>query len=459
MWARNEGLKLAEELHAAGIQVLVLKGPEVQARLYGTASAYESSDIDILVHPRDARAAREQMIRNGWTFERDNGVLWRLSGAASYERDGFRADLHWGVHAAHLPSWSLRPLAQALWERSTRSPSGFLEPDAESLFVFMAVHATGHDFKRPEWVENVYAAAALVSDWDRAWRIAARARVTTAVRTAMSEQLPGLKTPVLDGPFGRVVWWATYAMRGHVIPDAIRSRLREARALHREGFGLLALGRVRTVKVGDLSLLVEPGVFEPQGVTMGAIVIAERELVTESPEEIIDVGTGSGLVAIAAACHWPDARVHAVDISARAVACARRNALRLGTENVQFYVGDLLAPLPPSLLGVVDVVFSNVPYVSPAGGRSLDDWKAAQQVPVATIYGPGADGLDYMRSLAGELPKFLRRGGLWVFQIGDAQWEPWANYLAEHGFEPIPPDGRSPGHAIVGAAMLSEAAD
>jgi release factor glutamine methyltransferase len=273
----------------------------------------------------------------------------------------------------------------------------------------------------------------------------------------MSEPIPGLRTPVLDGPLGRTVWWATYAMRGRMIPDGIRARLREARALHREGFGLLALGRVRTVKVGDLSLLVEPGVFEPQGVTMGAIAIAERELPTESPEEIVDVGTGSGLVAIAAASHWPDARVHAIDISARAVACARRNAHRLGTENVLFYVGDLLAPLRPSLLGVVDVVFSNVPYVSPAGGRSLDDWKA-REVPIATIYGPGADGLDYMRSLAGQLRKFLRTGGLWVFQIGDAQWEPWASYLAEHGFEPILPDDRSPGHAIVGAAMLSEAA-
>src|SRR5687767_3344328 len=107
MWARAEGQRLAAELRYVGVPVLLLKGPELQERLYGTPAAYESSDIDVLVHPDNAAAARAALIANGWSFEADNGVFWRLSAAATFERSGFRADLHWGLHAAHLPAWSL----------------------------------------------------------------------------------------------------------------------------------------------------------------------------------------------------------------------------------------------------------------------------------------------------------------------------------------------------------------
>lgn len=426
---------------------MILKGPELQERLYGTPAAYESSDIDVLIHPRDARRARVVMLRTGWTFEPDNGVMWRLSAAASFEREGFRADLHWGLHAAHLPAWTLRPPERALWERARLAPSGFYEPDAESLFVFLAIHAVGHGFERPEWVENVHAAAALVCDWSRVWSIARAARVTHAVRAAMAEQAPGRRVPVLDGPAGRAAWWATYAIRGHAFPQGIRDRIREARAMQRDGFGLVALRGGKLVRVGDLPLIVEPGVFDPKSVTLEGMEIAEREFGDEGPSVIVDVGTGSGLVAIAAARRWPGARVYGTDISTRAVSCARRNAKRLGARAVRVHAGSLMRPMPPSLHGRVELVFSNVPYVSPAGGRS-DGW----EVPLTTVYGPDADGLGFMRELCRELPRFLGVGGLWVFQLGDSQLEPWSAHLATHGFEPVPAVSRRPGHAIVAAA-------
>jgi methylase of polypeptide subunit release factors len=96
----------------------------------------------------------------------------------------------------------------------------------------------------------------------------------------------------------------------------------------------------------------------------------------------------------------------------------------------------------------VDLAFSNVPYVPAAGGRSTKGW----HMPLATIYGSDADGLGLMRELCWELPLFLRPRGVWVFQIGDSQWEPWSLHLSEHGFEPIAPLSRRRGNAIVAAA-------
>ena len=449
MWARAEGRRLGRELADAGIPVMVLKGPELQDRLYGTPAAYQSSDIDVLVHGRDERRARAVLRSHDWNFEPGNGVLWRLSAAASYERAGFRADLHWGLHAAHLPARLMRPLERAMWERAKRAASGFLEPDDESLFVYLAVHAVGHDFERPEWTTNVHRAAERVRDWARVWSVARRARVTEAVRAAMSEQLPGARVPVLDGPVGRAAWWATYVARGHVIPQAVRDRVRDAVALRREGFGLLGIGGNR-IRVGDLDLLVEPGVFEPQGVTVRGVDFAKGLLNGAAPASVVDVGTGSGSVAITAARRWPAAQIHGVDVSPRAVRCARANARRHHVANTSFHVGHLLRPIPESLLGSVDLVFSNVPYVSPVGGKDAGEL----HVPLSTIYGTEVDGLGYMRDLCRELPRFMRPGGVWVFQIGDPQLRRWGDYLSTHGFEPILPDVPWSSKAVVAGARF-----
>ncbi len=149
LWVQAEGRKAAAELRPAGIPVLLLKGPDLQARLYGTPAAYASGDVDVLIPPRMAPRARAALIQAGWIFSPDNGVLWRFSRAAAFDREGFRLDLHWGLHAAHLPAWSLRSLERRLWEGARIGPSGMREPDAESLVVFLAVHVVGRGSNVP----------------------------------------------------------------------------------------------------------------------------------------------------------------------------------------------------------------------------------------------------------------------------------------------------------------------
>jgi release factor glutamine methyltransferase len=167
----------------------------------------------------------------------------------------------------------------------------------------------------------------------------------------------------------------------------------------------------------------------------------------DPPEVVLDIGTGSGAVAIAASQRWPSADVHGSDVSFRAVKCAQRNAARLRLDP-SFHAGSLLQPIPAALQGRVDLVFSNVPYVPPAGGRRIDGWK----VPMETIFGPDVDGLGLMRDLIRDLPRFFRPDALWVFQVADAQLEPLAAELSDSGFEPILPEERRTGRAAIGAA-------
>lgn len=451
LWEQAESRRLGGELREAGIPVLLLKGPDLQQRLYGTPAAYPSSDVDVLVPRSAAGFVRRQLKTRGWRFEPGNGVLWHLSAAATFERDLFRADVHWGLHAAHLPARSLRPLEDALWRSARPGLSGFLEPDPEALLVFLAVHVVGHRFERPEWQENVRRASEQIGDWNKVWRIARRARVRSAVLAALRPQQDGTRLPVLDGMRGRAVWYASYMLRGHPLPQQLRDRVRETLALHREGFGWRAGRRDTSVDFRDMTIAVSPGVFDPQPVTAGVVDLAIRLGLRPDPRVVVDVGTGTGAVSLLAARQWPGATVIGVDISARAVACARRNAARLGTPNVRFLRGSLLAPLPDYIQGRVDVIMSNVPYVSYVSVKSGWD-RDAWAIPDHSLFGPDADGLGFMRSLSRDVPRFLRPGGCWVFQIGDSQWDLFADHLLEAGFEPIAPERRRRGKAIIAAA-------
>ena len=145
----------------------------------------------------------------------------------------------------------------------------------------------------------------------------------------------------------------------------------------------------------------------------------ETELLVEASLEvlrdtarplIVDVGTGSGCIALSLAAERPDARVHATDVSPAALAVARENARRLGlADRVSFHEGDLLQPLA-SQFGAIDLVVSNPPYVDErergharpgsarprAGARALRPRPRARRLPPArsprrrSPFAPGA---------------------------------------------------------------------
>jgi release factor glutamine methyltransferase len=229
--------------------------------------------------------------------------------------------------------------------------------------------------------------------------------------------------------------------------------VREAVALRREGFGLTGLRKARVCSFAGLDLRVGPGVFQPSLVTEGLVRLGLDRLQYRARPVVVEVGTGSGAVALAVAFARKDAEVHATDISARALRWARRNRRRLGLATVRFYRGSLLQPLPERLRGRVSVIMSNAPYV-PSVTAAKADWNA----PLWTVEGSGADGLDLLRTISRDAMGFLEPGGWLVIQIAGYQWDGFADELLALGYQPEEPERRGLRSALIGAARWDGAA-
>lgn len=159
-----------------------------------------------------------------------------------------------------------------------------------------------------------------------------------------------------------------------------------------------------------LTLEVRPGVFVPRPETEILVEVALAAVRDVEAPVVVDVGTGSGAVALAIKDERPDATVLATDLAPEAVELARANAGRLGLD-VDVRRGDLLAPLPEDLRGWVDLVVSNPPYVSPEEYEDLPPEVRAD--PREALVG----GVEVYERLAAEAERWLRDGGVLAVEI------------------------------------------
>ncbi len=143
----------------------------------------------------------------------------------------------------------------------------------------------------------------------------------------------------------------------------------------------------------------------------------------------LDLGTGSGAVAVSLALGRPGARVTAVDLSAGALEVARANAAALGAA-VDFLEGDLFAPLPPGAR--FDVVASNPPYL-PAGDLAGLQ-REVKREPRLALDG-GADGLQVLRRIVEAAPRWLAPGGVLLLEMHESHLEPLPALCRAAGFE------------------------
>jgi release factor glutamine methyltransferase len=132
--------------------------------------------------------------------------------------------------------------------------------------------------------------------------------------------------------------------------------------------------------------------------------------------QIVDVGTGCGCIAVSLATHLPDARLIATDISADALSLAHENAQRHKVSSrIQFLHGDLLAPVPLQVEGVV----ANLPYVTTAEWQGLPR-HIREHEPRIALDG-GADGLDLIRRLFSQATEHVQPDGWLLLEIGATQ--------------------------------------
>ncbi|WP_372445449.1 peptide chain release factor N(5)-glutamine methyltransferase [Curtobacterium flaccumfaciens] len=246
----------------------------------------------------------------------------------------------------------------------------------------------------------------------------------------------GVPTPRVDAEL--LLAWATDTSRGAVQARALigggiapehvdRFRRAVARRATREPLQHItgqAYFRALTLAVG-------PGVFVPRPETEGVVQFGIDALrATAVPEPIaVDLGSGSGAIAIAMDTEVPNAVVYAVERSAEALPWTRRNVDAHGG-TVRLVEGDLADALP-ELDGTVSVVVSNPPYV-PDDAIPIDP-EVRDHDPAMALYG-GPDGLDAVRALAETAWRLLVPGGVLVIEHAEPQGAGVRQVLARRGF-------------------------
>jgi release factor glutamine methyltransferase len=170
------------------------------------------------------------------------------------------------------------------------------------------------------------------------------------------------------------------------------------------------------VEFMGLELAVDPRVLIPRPETE---ILVERavEILTQSPRpRMLDLGTGSGCVAVAIAARLPGAKVVATDRSLGAIAVARANAERHGVaRRIGFRTGDLYEALGAED-GPFDLIASNPPYVSPAASESLEP-EIREHEPAEALFTSG-DPLEVVREIVRGAPDWLAPGGHLLVEIG-----------------------------------------
>jgi release factor glutamine methyltransferase len=165
----------------------------------------------------------------------------------------------------------------------------------------------------------------------------------------------------------------------------------------------------------DRDFHVTPAVLIPRPETELLLEQALNFMQDQPQAAVVDVGTGSGALAVTLAANCPQAEVYATDISETALAVARKNAETHQTQ-IEFMMGDLLQPLMERGLQVA-VVMANLPYIAT---DKLAELEVTKHEPRLALDG-GADGLNIIRRLLGQIPVVCKPGALILLEIGADQ--------------------------------------
>ena len=224
-----------------------------------------------------------------------------------------------------------------------------------------------------------------------------------------------------------------YLKRTDVLDDHVITRFKDAvkRRLTREP-GQYISG---VQEFYGLEFKVNASVLIPRPETEGLIDLTLKG--THSAKNLspilLDVGTGSGCIAVTLAHELPGARVVATDISEPSLKTASENAQKLGvSERVFFVRSDLFDAISPhSPDGGFDIIVSNPPYVTLKEFNALEPEVRVYEPEVALL--GGVDGLDFYRRIAKDAPSYLKPGGKLLLEVGYGQAEDVISLLKDTG--------------------------
>jgi release factor glutamine methyltransferase len=185
-----------------------------------------------------------------------------------------------------------------------------------------------------------------------------------------------------------------------------------------------------TVEFAGRVFLCDKRALVPRPETEQLVELLKSQI-TDPKSHILDVGTGSGVIALTLAAQFPETEVHAVDISDDALALARENAARLDLQGrVQFFLGNLLEKVE----GLFDLIVANLPYVATGDRPTLS--REVRHDPDAALFA-GERGDELVRELIGAAPAHLRPGGMLALEVGLGQADDLATLLAKKNYHDI----------------------
>ena len=170
---------------------------------------------------------------------------------------------------------------------------------------------------------------------------------------------------------------------------------------------------------------INENVLDPRGDTETLI-----EFVIEKPvKSVLELGTGSGAIAITLACEWKEVHVTAIDISKEALSLAKRNAEKFNVQNkIDFFKSDWFE----AVKGSFDLIICNPPYIGLIEKDELSD-EVIKYDPEIALFA-GCDGLDAYKKIIPNLAKFLNPDGFVVLEIGASQSNQVKNMMNVVGF-------------------------
>ncbi len=188
----------------------------------------------------------------------------------------------------------------------------------------------------------------------------------------------------------------------------------------------------------QFDLKVSPAVLIPRPETE-CLIDEVAFVIAQSPEltlgHWVDLGTGSGAIAIALADLMPNASIHAIDTSRDALAIAQWNAQNLGVgDRIRFYQGHWFEPIG-HLRGNLSGLVSNPPYIPSAMVLELQP-EVMKHEPHLALDG-GEDGLGSLRHLIDRAPEYLISGGSWMVEMMQGQMDAVVERLAHQGYRSI----------------------
>ena len=181
----------------------------------------------------------------------------------------------------------------------------------------------------------------------------------------------------------------------------------------------------------SLEFKVTPAVLIPRPETEILVEAALERVAVDTTSRVLDLGTGSGCIAISIATLRPLARIVALDSSRAALAVARDNAQRHAVTNLKIIASDWFSALAGQRFGVIA---ANPPYVA-AGDPHLRQGDLRFEPPAALV--AGNDGLDCIRLIVATAPQYLERGGWLAFEHGYDQAERCRELLTQAGFSEL----------------------